>query len=42
MVLFVQKWDVHPGKVEAYTAWAKVAVPRILAVPGLYEVSVKD
>jgi antibiotic biosynthesis monooxygenase (ABM) superfamily enzyme len=37
MVLHVIKWDIHPDKVEDYTAWAKTAVPRILDVPGLVE-----
>jgi len=37
MVLHVIKWDIHPEKVEDYIAWAKTAVPRILAVPGLVE-----
>ena len=37
MVLQIIKWNVHPDKVEEYTAWAKTAVPRILAVPGLVE-----
>jgi antibiotic biosynthesis monooxygenase (ABM) superfamily enzyme len=37
MVIHVQKWDIHPDKVEAYTAWAKTAIPKILALPGLVE-----
>jgi heme-degrading monooxygenase HmoA len=37
MVIQVNKWDIHPDKVEAYTAWAKTAVPKVLAVPGLIE-----
>ena len=37
MVLYVVKWDIHPDKVEDYTAWANTAIPRILAVPGLVE-----
>jgi antibiotic biosynthesis monooxygenase (ABM) superfamily enzyme len=37
MVLHVIKWDVHPDKLEDYAAWAKTAVPRTLAVPGLVE-----
>jgi quinol monooxygenase YgiN len=37
MVLFVQKYDIHPDKVEAYNAWAKTVIPRILALPGMVE-----
>jgi antibiotic biosynthesis monooxygenase (ABM) superfamily enzyme len=37
VVTHVIKWDIHPDKVEAYTAWAKAAIPKILAVPGLIE-----
>jgi heme-degrading monooxygenase HmoA len=37
MVIQVIKWDIHPDKVEAYTAWAKAALPKFLAVPGLVE-----
>ena len=37
MVLHVIKWDVHPDKVEEYTAWAKTALPRTLSVPGIAE-----
>ena len=37
MVLFVQKYDIHPDKVEAYNEWAKTAIPRILAAPGVVE-----
>ncbi len=36
-VLAVVKWDIHPDKVEAYAAWAKTAIPKFLAVPGLVE-----
>lgn len=37
MVLYVVKWDIDPDKVEAYTAWAKTALPKLMAVPGLSE-----
>lgn len=37
MVIQVIRWDVHPGKAEAYPNWAKSAIPRVLAVPGLVE-----
>jgi quinol monooxygenase YgiN len=37
MVLWVGKWDILPDKVEAYTQWAKSAIPRFLAVPGVVE-----
>ncbi len=37
MVLYVVKWDIHPDKVEAYTAWLNSAMPRTLAIPGVVE-----
>ena len=37
MVLFITKYDINPDKVEAYNEWAKSAVPRLLAVPGVVE-----
>jgi len=37
MVIYVSKWNIHPDKVAAYAEWAKSAVPRVLAVPGLVE-----
>jgi heme-degrading monooxygenase HmoA len=37
MVIQVIKWDIHPEKVEAYAAWVKAALPKLLAVPGLVE-----
>jgi antibiotic biosynthesis monooxygenase (ABM) superfamily enzyme len=37
MVIQVIKWDVPSDKVEAYTAWAKASLPKLLAVPGLVE-----
>ena len=37
MVIEVIKWDIHPDKVEAYSAWTKTAIPKLLAVPGLVE-----
>jgi antibiotic biosynthesis monooxygenase (ABM) superfamily enzyme len=37
MVIYVLKWDIHPDKAEAYAAWVKTGVPRLLAVPGLVE-----
>ena len=37
MVLYVQKYDIHPGKITAYNEWAKQAIPQVLAIPGLVE-----
>jgi antibiotic biosynthesis monooxygenase (ABM) superfamily enzyme len=37
MVLYVSKWNVIPDKAEAYVEWAKTAIPRILAGPGVVE-----
>ncbi len=37
MVLYIVKWDIHPDKVEAYTAWLNSAMPRTLAIPGVVE-----
>lgn len=37
MVLLVQKWDIHPDKLEAYTKWTESAIQRTLAVPGVVE-----
>ena len=37
MVLSVWKRDIPPDKVEAYWEWAKGAIPRLLAVPGVVE-----
>jgi quinol monooxygenase YgiN len=37
MVLFVQKYDIHPDKAEAYKEWGKTVIPRILAAPGVVE-----
>ena len=38
MVLHVIKWSILPDKKEAYMAWAKGAVARAIAVPGVVEV----
>ena len=38
MVLYVTKWDILPDKVEAYAEWAKSAIPRVLAIPGVVEI----
>ena len=37
MVLLVQKWDIHPDKLEAYMKWTESAIRRTLAVPGVVE-----
>ena len=37
MVLYIMKYDINPDKVEAYNAWAKDAIPAILATPGIVE-----
>ena len=37
MVLLVQKWDIHPDKLEAYMKWVESAIRRTLAVPGVVE-----
>lgn len=37
MIVVIMKWDILPDKVEEYTDWAKSAVQRILAVPGVKE-----
>jgi antibiotic biosynthesis monooxygenase (ABM) superfamily enzyme len=37
MVLFVQKWDVAPGKLEEYNEWIPSAMKRCLSAPGVIE-----
>jgi heme-degrading monooxygenase HmoA len=37
MVLNVIKWNVLPGKAEAYAEWAQSAIPTILGQSGLVE-----
>ncbi len=37
MAVVIMKWDILPDKVEEYTEWAKSAVKRQLAVPGVKE-----
>ncbi len=37
MVLLVQKWGIHPDKLEAYMKWTESAIQRTLAVPGVVE-----
>ena len=37
MVLYVQRFDILPGKGEAYLERAKTAVPQLMAVPGIVE-----
>ena len=37
MVMVIMKWDILPDKAKEYTDWAKSAVQRQLAVPGVKE-----
>jgi antibiotic biosynthesis monooxygenase (ABM) superfamily enzyme len=37
MVNLVSKYDIHPDKAEAYKAWVKAAISRLIAVPGVKE-----
>jgi quinol monooxygenase YgiN len=36
-MMLVEKWNIHPDKVEAYSKWAPSAIKRTLAVPGPVE-----
>jgi quinol monooxygenase YgiN len=36
-VLYVEKWNIHPDKVEAYTKWTGSAIQRTTAVPGVVQ-----
>jgi quinol monooxygenase YgiN len=36
-MLLVEKWNIHPDKVEAYTKWAPSAIKRTLSVQGPLE-----
>ncbi len=37
MVIYVMKWDIRPEKAEAYQEWARSAISRSPAVPGVAE-----
>ena len=37
VVMVVQKWNIHPDKVEAYLKWTEGAIKRLLSVPGVIE-----
>lgn len=37
MVLYIQKYDIMPGKTEEFIEWAKGAIPKILSAPGIVE-----
>ncbi|MBN1293733.1 MAG: antibiotic biosynthesis monooxygenase [Candidatus Latescibacteria bacterium] len=37
MVLYICKWDIRPEKTSDYPTWAKSAIQRIFAVPGVLE-----
>ena len=37
MILYVIKFDIHPDKVDTYLKWAKGAIKRELAHPGIIE-----
>ncbi len=36
MVLYVIKWNIHQDKAENYSKWAKSAISRLLAAPGVF------
>lgn len=37
MVLYVGKYDIRPEKVGEYAGWAKSAMARMFAIPGIIE-----
>jgi quinol monooxygenase YgiN len=37
MVLYVNKWDIHPDKMDAYFKWTEGAIRRVLSAPGVVE-----
>ncbi|MBN1814100.1 MAG: hypothetical protein JXA14_19840 [Anaerolineae bacterium] len=37
MILSVWKWEILPGKEEAYLEWVRDAIPRIVSIPGVVE-----
>jgi quinol monooxygenase YgiN len=37
MVLYVNKWNIHPDKVSEYLDWSQGAIRRTLSVPGVDE-----
>lgn len=37
MVLYVSRWEIFPGKKEAYAEWTQGAIRRALAIPGVVE-----
>lgn len=39
MVVYIQKYNVIPEKREEWQTWAQVAIPDILKVPGLIDLS---
>ena len=38
MVLYIFKWNIRPDQAKAYLGWAKGAIARAMAVPGVLEV----
>lgn len=39
MVVYIQRYNVIPEKRDAWQSWAQVAIPEILKVPGLIDLS---
>lgn len=37
MVLYINKWNIHPDKVSEYMDWTQGAIQRTLSVPGVDE-----
>jgi antibiotic biosynthesis monooxygenase (ABM) superfamily enzyme len=37
VVMLVEKYDIHPDKVEAYVRWSEGAIKRLFSVPGVIE-----
>jgi antibiotic biosynthesis monooxygenase (ABM) superfamily enzyme len=37
MVLYIQKWDILPEKIDFYNEWTSSAIKRLLDVPGVVE-----
>ena len=37
MVLYIEKFNIHPDKLEAFNKWSIDAIKRSLAIPGVVE-----
>jgi antibiotic biosynthesis monooxygenase (ABM) superfamily enzyme len=37
MILYIQKWDILPDKLESYNEWTSSAIKRCLSVSGVIE-----